>query len=71
MYKVMPETPKPCFAFRILAAGRIAGDGIAQVSRTAFSSIKPIDGVWIGVFPTDKDQVKESAEIVHQILAGV
>jgi hypothetical protein len=70
MYKVMRQTPKPCFAFKILAAGRIAGDGVAQAFRTAFTSIKPIDGVWVGVFPTDKDQVKENVEIVHQILTG-
>ena len=70
MYKVMRQTPKPCFAFKILAAGRIAGDGVAQAFSTAFKSIKPVDGVWVGVFPTEKDQVKENAEIVYQILSG-
>lgn len=70
MYTVMRQTPKPCFAFKILAAGRIAEDGVAQAFRAAFTSIKPIDGVWVGVFPADKDQVKENAEIVHQILTG-
>jgi hypothetical protein len=70
MYKVMRQTSKPCFAFKILAAGRIAANGIEQAFRTAFTSIKPIDGVWIGVFPKDKDQVKENAEIVHKILTG-
>jgi hypothetical protein len=68
MYKVMRQTPKPCFAFKILAAGRIADGGIAQAFRTAFTSIKPIDGVLVGMFPRDKDQVKENAEIVHGIL---
>jgi hypothetical protein len=68
MYNVMRQTPKPCFAFKILAAGRIADGGIAQAFRTAFNSIKPIDGVWAGVFPKDKDHVKENAEIVHGIL---
>jgi hypothetical protein len=70
MYKVMRQTAKPCFAFKILAAGRIADGGIAQAFRTAFTSIKPIDGVWVGMFPRDKDQVKENAEIVHGILTG-
>jgi hypothetical protein len=68
MYKVMRQTPKPCFAFKILAAGRIAEKGIEQAFRTAFASIKPIDGVWVGVFPKDKDQVQENASIVHRIL---
>jgi hypothetical protein len=70
MYKVMRQTPKTCFAFKILAAGRIADDGIAQAFRTAFSSIKPHDGVYVGMFPRIKDEIKENAEIVHNILTG-
>jgi hypothetical protein len=67
MYRVMRQTKKPCFAFKILAAGRVAG--VEQAFRTAFESIKPIDGVYVGVFPRIKDEVKENAEIVHRILA--
>jgi hypothetical protein len=70
MYAVMKQTERPCFAFKILAAGRIAEGGITQAFRTAFSSIKPIDGVWVGVFPRDKDQVRENAETVQKILSG-
>jgi hypothetical protein len=70
MYKVMRQTPKPCFAFKVLAAGRIADGGTEQAFRTAFTSIKPIDGVWVGIFPKDKDQLKENAEIVQRILTG-
>ena len=70
MYKVMRQTPKPCFAFKILAAGRIAGNGIERAFRNAFASIKPNDGVWVGVFPKDKDQLRENAEIVHKILTN-
>lgn len=70
MYKVMRQTAKPCFAFKILAAGRIADGGIAQAFRTAFASLKPIDGVFVGMFPKDKDQVKENAELVHGILTA-
>jgi hypothetical protein len=69
MYKVMRQTPKPCFLFKILAAGRIADGGIEQAFRTAFSSIKPIDGVFVGMFPRIKDEVKENAGIVHRILS--
>jgi hypothetical protein len=43
---------------------------VAQAFRAAFASIKPIDGVWVGMFPRDKDQVKENAELVHGILTG-
>ncbi|HEV2484718.1 MAG TPA: hypothetical protein VGT08_04215 [Terracidiphilus sp.] len=70
MYKVMRQTPKTCFAFKILAAGRIADSGVPQAFRTAYASIKPHDGVYIGVFPRDNDEIKENAEIVHGILTG-
>lgn len=70
MYSVMRQTRKTCFAFKILAAGRIDESGIAQAFRTAYSSIKPNDGVYVGVFPRDKDEIKENAEIVHGILTG-
>lgn len=68
MYKVMRQTPKPCFAFKILAAGRISDDSIEKAFRTAFSSIKPTDGVFVGMFPRNKDEVKNNAEIVQRIL---
>ena len=71
MYKVMRQTPKTCFAFKILAAGRIADNGIAQAFRTAYASIKPNDGVYVGMFPRNKDEIMENAQIVHGILAGV
>ena len=70
MYKVMRQTARPCFAFKILAAGRIAGDGIEQAFRSAFAGIKPIDGLWVGVFPRDRDQVQVNSEIVHKILTS-
>lgn len=70
MYKAMRQTRKPCFAFKVLAAGRINNKGIAQAFRTAYSSIKPNDGVYVGVFPKFKDEIKEDAEIVHGILTG-
>jgi hypothetical protein len=68
MYKVIRQTSKTCFAFKILAAGRIDGDGVAQAFRTAYSSIKPTDGVYVGMFPRGKDEIKENAELVHSIL---
>jgi hypothetical protein len=70
MYRVMRQTRKPCFAFKIMAAGRIDDRGADQAFRTAFESIKPTDGVFIGLFPRVKDEVREDAERVHRILAG-
>lgn len=68
MYAVMRQTTKPCFAFKILAAGRVGDEGIAGAFRTAFQSIKPNDGIFVGMYPRYKDEVKENAEIVHSIL---
>ena len=68
MYRVMRQTKKPCFAFKILAAGRIPDKGIQQAFRTAFESIKPTDGTYVGMFPKFKDEVRENAEIVQRIL---
>jgi hypothetical protein len=68
MFKVIRQTKKPCFAFKILAAGRIPDIGIEQAFRTAFESIKPTDGVYVGMFPKFKDEVRMNAEIVHRIL---
>ena len=70
MYKVMRHTRKPCFAFKIMAAGRIDDRGAEQAFRTAFESIKPNDGVFIGLFPRVKDEVRENAERVRRILTG-
>jgi hypothetical protein len=70
MYKFMKQTRKPCFAFKIMAAGRITARGADQAFRTAYESIKPIDGVFIGMFPRMQDEVRENAERVYRILAG-
>jgi hypothetical protein len=70
MYKAIRQTAKPCFAFKILAAGRVADDAIEPAFRTAFSSIKPIDSIYVGMYPRHKDEIKENVEIVHRILTG-
>ena len=68
MYRTLRQTPKPCFAFKILAAGRIADGGADQAFETAFASIKPTDGIFVGMFPRAKDEVRENAERVCRIL---
>jgi hypothetical protein len=69
MYKVFRQTKKPCFAFKVLAAGRLAGADIEQAFQTAYESIKPNDGVYVGVFPKYKDELRENAMLVQKILA--
>lgn len=70
MYEFMRRTPKPCFAFKVMAAGRIEADGAEKAFRQAFASIKPTDGVFVGLFPRARDEVRENAELVHRILTG-
>ncbi len=67
MYKFMRQARKPCFAFKILAAGRVRSPEAAF--KEAFGSIKPIDGVFVGMFPRVKDEARENAGIVSRILA--
>jgi hypothetical protein len=69
MYKVMRQTEKPCFAFKVLAAGRITGKGVEQAFRTAFESIKPIDGIYVGMYPRYRDEIRENVEAVQRILS--
>ena len=70
MYQVIRQTAKPCFAFKILAAGRIGDNNVEQAFRTAYQNIKPTDGIYVGMFPYRKDEVKENAETVYRILTG-
>ncbi len=68
MYAFMRQTRKPCFAYKILAAGRVADRGIDAAFETAFASIKPADGIFVGMFPRVKDEVRENVERVCRIL---
>jgi hypothetical protein len=69
MFAFMRQTRKPCFAYKILAAGRISERAADAAFETAYASIKPIDGVFVGMFPRVKDEVRENAERVCRILA--
>ena len=68
MFTTLRQTPKPCFTFKILAAGRVAESAIDQAFEKAFSSIKPTDGIFVGMFPRTRDEVRENAERVCRIL---
>jgi hypothetical protein len=68
MYKFMRQTSKPCFAYKIMAAGRISERAADDAFTTAYASIKATDGVFVGMFPRVKDEVRENAERVCRIL---
>jgi hypothetical protein len=69
-YQVARQTPKTCFLFKILAAGRVAGspEAIDKAFKDAYDNIKPQDGVFVGMFPRFKDEVKENCDRVRRIL---
>jgi len=71
MYRAVRQTRKPCLAFKILAAGRLTDtpQAIDRAFQLAFDSIKPTDGVIVGMYPRYSDQVRDNAERVRRILA--
>jgi len=69
MFKTIQQTRKTCFAYKILAAGRRV-ESPAQVRacfETAFTNIKPTDGVIVGMYQQFGDQVGENAATVRDI----
>jgi hypothetical protein len=69
-YQVARQTPKTCFLFKILAAGRRARspEEVDQAFKEAFDSIKPQDCIVVGMFPRFQDQVTENCDRVRRIL---
>ena len=71
MYKAIRATSKPCLAFKILGATRkcATSESVKAAFEEAFTNIKPIDAVVVGIFPKTKDQVYENSKFVEEILA--
>ncbi|MCC6263156.1 MAG: hypothetical protein IT169_06225 [Bryobacterales bacterium] len=72
MTAMVRKTSKPCFAFKILGAGRAIGSGkaIDGAFEYAYTNIKPNDAVIVGMFPKYKDEMRENAERVARLLGG-
>lgn len=68
MYKMIQETDKTCFAFKILAAGRVCDSHqqLEQAFRNTFEGIKPKDAVIVGMFPKWTDHIGINAGFVKQ-----
>jgi hypothetical protein len=71
MCRAIRQAKKPCLAFKILAAGRhgTSREQLERAFRFAFTSIKPQDGVIVGMYPRFKDEVRENVDIVRRICA--
>ena len=68
MCRMIRQARKPCFAFKILAAGRNikAAQAVDKAFRFIFESIKPRDGVIIGMYPRFKDEITQNAELTRR-----
>jgi hypothetical protein len=71
MFKMIQGTRKPCLAYKVLAAGRKVENAaqIRQCFETAFTNIKPIDAVIVGMYQQLSDQAGENAAIVRELCA--
>ena len=68
MFKAMRATPRPCLAFKILAAGRLSDrtEWVEAAFRETLASIKPTDGVIVGIYDRYTDQPAECADLVRR-----
>lgn len=68
MFRAVRSTKRPCLAFKILAAGRLSErrPWVEQAFRETFASIKPIDGVIVGMYDEYADQPGENAALVRK-----
>ncbi len=67
MTRRVRETRKPCLGFKILGAGRLCKN--AQMLETlayAYRSIKPVDGVMVGMYPARSDEVQENVALAKK-----
>jgi hypothetical protein len=72
MTAIIRQTRKPCFAFKLLAAGRgnRRKDDVDEAFRFALQNIKPQDAVIVGMFPKFENEMRENAERVARICSG-
>lgn len=70
MYDRIRKTSKPCLAFKILGATRrcASQETVRAAFHEAFREIKPTDGVIVGMFPKDLDQVRLNTGYVREVL---
>jgi hypothetical protein len=63
MFRMIRQTKRTCFAFKILAAGRVSDkpESTEAAFRNAFAAIKPGDGVIVGMYDEYSDQPLENA----------
>lgn len=73
MTAMVRQTRKPCFAFKLLGAGRLINrpEMIDAAFTYALEHIKPSDAVIVGMFPKFTNEMRENAERVARICAAM
>jgi hypothetical protein len=68
MFKAIRQTRRPCLAFKILAAGRLAErrGWVEQAFQDTLAAIKPNDGLIVGIYDRYADQAAEDAALVRR-----
>lgn len=68
MTAVVRQVKQPCFGFKILAAGRACLNErrVREAFKIAFTSIKPSDGVIVGMFPRYVDEIQFNVAAAHR-----
>ncbi len=72
MFRAVSRTARPCLAFKILAAGRLSDrrQWVEAAFQQALASIKPTDGVIVGIYDRYSDQPADCAELVRRYSRG-
>jgi len=68
MYKIVKQTKKPCFVYKILASGRLCDreEYVEQAFKECFENIKPTDAVVAGMYDKHVDQYAINAGYVRK-----
>jgi len=71
MCRTIRQVKKPCFAFKILAAGRRCGSSqqVRECFEFALKNIKPTDALIVGMYPRFTDQIGENVGHVRDLAA--
>jgi len=68
MCKMIRQTKRTCFAFKILAAGRNvkSPQAVEGAFKFVLENIKPQDGVIVGMFPKFTDEITKNANLTRK-----
>jgi hypothetical protein len=68
MFKVVKQTKKPCFVYKLLASGRLCEkpEFVEAAFKETFANIKPTDAVVVGHYTKHEDQYGINAEYVRR-----